>query len=133
LAATREARARAKIKLVAIIRKAAKTNPHHAEWLLERSWASEYSRVTVERFEEEKDASKSGLTILYQTPKGGLAELLDFPNLETDSPELGREKQARLLGQTMEAPERISDAPPPKVVPKALTGRIRPEWKGNGK
>jgi hypothetical protein len=28
------------------------------------------------------------------------------------------------------APE-ISDAPPPKVVDKRLTGRIRPEWKSN--
>jgi hypothetical protein len=30
--------------------------------------------------------------------------------------------------------EKIADAPPPKiVVHPALTGRIRPEWKGNGK
>jgi len=42
----------------------------------------------------------------------------------------------RLLGQTaVEASEdeTISHAPPPKVINKALTGRIRPEWKGNGK
>jgi len=70
--------------------------------------------------------------------------------LETDSPEVAREKQRRLLGETAQkrhrerphpqetesdAPpeETISDAPPPKIVHPALTGRIRPEWKGNGK
>jgi hypothetical protein len=66
-----------------------------------------------------------------------------------DSPEVAREKQRRLLGQTTEktpAPEKISDsdsdfppeekisdAPPPKVVNPALTGRIPAKWKGNGK
>jgi hypothetical protein len=29
--------------------------------------------------------------------------------------------------------ETISDAPPPQVVNKALTGRIPQNWKGNGK
>ena len=29
--------------------------------------------------------------------------------------------------------EKISEKPPPKIVNPALTGRIRPEWKGNGK
>jgi len=69
-------------------------------------------------------------------PTGGeLAELLDFPNLETDSLEVGEEKQRRLLGEMAEAPapEKISDVAAPQVVPKHLTGRIRREWKDNGK
>jgi hypothetical protein len=33
----------------------------------------------------------------------------------------------------LEDEETISDAPLPKVINPALTGRIRPEWKGNGK
>jgi len=72
-----------------------------------------------------KGREQAGPTILYQTPKGELAELLDFPNLETDSPKVGREKQGRLLGQTEKAPvpEKISDAPPPKMVHKAHFGR----------
>jgi hypothetical protein len=40
-------------------------------------------------------------------------------------------------GKTMKEPaplqETMSEAPPPKIVPKAFAGRIRPEWKGNGK
>jgi hypothetical protein len=64
---------------------------------------------------------------------------VDFPNAETDSLKVVREKQRRLLGQDeKEAPvpekiSEVSDAPPPKVVPKHLTGRIRPEWKTNSK
>jgi hypothetical protein len=55
---------------------------------------------------------------------------------ETDSPKSGREKQRRLLGQTEKAPaqpepETVSDAPP-KIVNKALTGRIPEHWKGKG-
>jgi hypothetical protein len=156
LAATREAMARAKIQLVAIVRNAAKTNAKHAEWLLERSWPNEYARTErVEQIGEKADEKKnSGVTILYQGGNLSLAELLSFPihssmKQETDSPEVAREKQARLLGQTAQkrqrerphpqetesdAPpqEKISDAPPPSVVNKALTGRIRPEWR-NGK
>jgi hypothetical protein len=73
---------------------------------------------------------------MYSLGNHTLAELTDFPNAETDSPKVVNEKQRRLLGQTTEkAPvrEKISDPPPPKVVNPALTGRIRPEWKGNGK
>jgi hypothetical protein len=51
-----------------------------------------------------------------------------------DTPEVAQEKQRRLLGQTEKAAqETVSDAPPPKVVPKFLTGRIPAKWKGNGK
>ena len=49
-AATRKARAQAKIKLVGILSNAAKTNPNHAQWLLERSWPDEYART--ERIEQ---------------------------------------------------------------------------------
>src|SRR5207244_7835358 len=100
LAATREARARAKIQLVDILSNAAKTNPNHAQWLLERSWPDEYSRVSVERVEQvgEKADDKRGLTILYQTGNQPLAELLNFPVHSSmyDSPEVAREKQRRL-------------------------------------
>jgi hypothetical protein len=57
-----------------------------------------------------------------------------------DSPEVAAEKQRRLLGQTANAPEQetISDESketesPSKVVNPASGGRIRPEWKDNGK
>jgi len=134
LAATREARARAKIQLVDIVRNAAKTNPNHAQWILERSWPDEYSRVSVERVEqigEKTDENKMSLNIFYDTGGQGMEKLLAFPNAETDSPEVAREKQRHMVGQIAEAPvkEKISDAPPPKVVPKAFTGRIRPAWR----
>jgi hypothetical protein len=118
LAATREARARAKIYLVGIVRKAAKTNAKHAEWILERSWPSEYARVErIEQVDEKADENKMVVNIFYDTGNQSLAQLLDFPNAETDSPKVGREKQRRLLGQTTEkAPlqETMSDAPPPQ-------------------
>jgi len=37
-------------------------------------------------------------TIYYQTGNKTLAQLLDFPNAETDTPEVANEKQRRLLG-----------------------------------
>jgi len=92
----------------------------------------------------EKAKEEKPLVIVYNTGDKTFAELTDFPNLETDSPEVAREKQRRLLGQPAKAPapktisdqpedeEKISDAPPPKVVNPALTGRIKPEWR-NGK
>ena len=138
-AAVHRARAKAKMKLVRVIIDQAPDDWGAAAWALERSYPKEYARVTVERVEpfEEKKESKP-LTILYQTGNHTIAELLDFPNVETDSPEAGREKQRRLLGQTAKTPaqpepEKISDAPAPSVVNKAFTGRIRPEWKGNCK
>jgi len=120
------------------VRNAAKTNPNHAQWILERSWPDEYSRVSVERVEqigEQADEKKLALNVFYDTGGQGIENLLDFPIHFSmyDSPEVAAEKQRRLLGQTTEAPDpKISNAPPPKVVPKAFTGRIRPEWR-NGK
>ena len=121
LTATREARARAKIKLVDIVRNAARINAKHAEWLLERSWPNEYARV--ERVEQvnEADDKKLALNILYSTGNHTLAQLLDFPNAETDTLEVAQQKQARLMGEAP-APEKISDAPPPKVVPAHMMG-----------
>src|SRR5437868_9597085 len=79
-AATREARARAKIHLVGIVRKAAKTNAKHAEWLLERSWPNEYARVErVEQIGEKADDKSVGVQIYYQLGNKSLAQLLDFP------------------------------------------------------
>jgi hypothetical protein len=53
-----------------------------------------------------------GLLILYQMGDKTLQELLDFPNAETNSPEVANEKQRRLFGQTAKEPaaETISDA-----------------------
>jgi hypothetical protein len=91
--------------------------------LLERSWPNEYART--ERVEQigEKTEPKPGVTILYQVPPNGtLAELVDFPNLETDSPKVVREKQRRLDvlfnkpvpdGRDTPEPAAQSDAPPP--------------------
>src|SRR5947208_3503538 len=46
-AAIFRARARAKAKLVRVITNAAPNDWRAAAWVLERSWADEYSRVTV--------------------------------------------------------------------------------------
>jgi hypothetical protein len=82
------------------------------------------------------DDKKFGVNILYSCGNKTFSELTDFPNLEADSPEVAREKQRRLLGETAKAPapktisdqpedeEKISDAPPPKVVNPALTGTL---------
>jgi hypothetical protein len=88
-----------------------------------------YNISHAENVSEQPDDKSFSVNILYQTEKKHLKDLLDFP-LETDSPEVARQKQARLMGNT---PATAEEAPPPKVVPKHLTGRIRPEWKGNGK
>ena len=64
---------------------------------------------------EEADAKSVGLSIYYNTQGQPLSELLAFPihpsmkpSAETDSPEVGEEKQRRLLGQ----PEKISERLP---------------------
>ena len=131
LTATREARARAKMQLVDIIRTAALKNAFHAQWILERSWPNEYART--ERIEQigEKADEKIGCRIFYDTGGQKLAELLSFPI----DPSMNQTEVAP-APEISDAPpptETISDAPPPKVVPKPLTGRIRPSWKGNGK
>ena len=110
-----------------------------------------YNISHAENVGEKANDKNFAVNILYQLGNTPLAQLLDFPNAETDSPKVGREKQRRLLGETAQKPpsrettpardrigrvcsrKKISDAPPPKVVHPALTGRIRPEWKGNGK
>jgi len=99
-AAVHRARAKAKMKLVRVIIDQAPDDWRAAAWALERSYPKEYARVTVERVEpfEEKKESKP-LTILYQTPSGGLAQLLDFPDAD-DPPEVAAEKQRRLLEMT---------------------------------
>jgi len=109
LTATREARARAKIHLVGIVRNAAKTNAKHAEFLLERMWPQEYARTErIEQIGEKADEDFS-LKIYYNTHGQPLSELLAFPIHSSmkqghDSPKVGREKQRRLLGETAEAP-----------------------------
>jgi hypothetical protein len=92
-----------------------------ASWALEKLFPAEF------RADIELEPNKvPRLTILYDTGGKKLEELLDFPiHPSMKQTEVGREQQARALGETEKAP--ISDAPPPKVVPKAFTGRIRPE------
>jgi hypothetical protein len=133
LTATREARARAKIQLVDIIRNAAKTNAFHAHWLLERSWPNEYARTErVEQIGEKADEKALSCNIFYDLGGHTLAELTDFP-VEGDSPEVTEQKQARLtaLGSTP-APsgstpsETISDAPPPQSGAQTSNGTYTP-------
>ena len=146
-AAVYVSRSRAKAKLVRVIVKQAPRDWRAAAWILERSWPNEYARTErIEQIGEQADDKKISVAIYYDTQGQPLSQLLDFPihpsmaGQQTDSPKTGRKKQQRLLGERVEAaaqpepePEKISDAPPPKVVHPALTGRIRPEWKGNGK
>jgi len=112
--AVHRARARAKAKLVRVIVKQAPRDWRAAAFLLERSWPKEYARVTVERIEERDAEQERGLTILYQTSKDGLAELLDFPNLETDSPKvilcLPRGSARRVVRQTQPEPKTLLSA-----------------------
>jgi hypothetical protein len=130
--ATREARARAKIKLVNIVRNAANKNPVHACWLLERSWPGEYSRVSVERIEQVETKADSGIKILLQTGDKTLRELIDFPNLETDSEEEQARKQAALLPNEPPAkPATIpADHAPSVPIDKRFTGRLS-QWQND--
>jgi hypothetical protein len=141
-AATREARAKAKIKLVNIIQNAARKNAHFACWLLERSWRDEYART--ERIETQPAEQKeNSLRIFYDTQGASLSELLTFPidpSMHTDSEgEAATEEvhyapeEAEVPPEAHDAPPQVDAPPPPQVVFKPLTGRIRPEWKGNGK
>jgi hypothetical protein len=98
-------------------------------------------RIIEQKAEEPKTV---GCRIFYDLGHGTLAELLDFPKMG-DPPEVVAAKQARLLGQPVEtpseevdtpadtdsdeAPEPISDGPPPQSAPKFLTGRIPESWK----
>ena len=122
-----------------------------AAWALERSWPDEYARTErIEQVNEQADDKRCAVNIFYDTKNQGLEKLLSFPihysmTQGHDSGKVAREKQRLLDQMTGKAPaqpvseeiedsdlpleEKISDAPPPKVVPKALTGRIRPEWR----
>jgi hypothetical protein len=97
-----------------------------AAWTLEKMFPAEF------RGDEPKQPL--GVTILYDMGGKSMQELLDFPT-EHDSAEVGREKQARLLGQTVKAPSQetaVTDAPPREIVRKRLTDRIAPERRSNG-
>jgi hypothetical protein len=105
---------------------------------LERSWPDEYARTERIETQPAEQAKESAIRVFYDAGNSTLRELLDFPNLETDSPGVIAAKQAKLLGlghaPKTESEPAVSDPPPPKVVTnKALTGRIHPSWKGNGK
>jgi hypothetical protein len=104
-AAVYRAPAKAKAKLIRVITNAAPRDWRRAAFLLSRSWPDEYARTERIEQTDKTDEKSLPLTILYQNGDKTLAELLDFPNAETDSSEAGREKQRRLLGQTTaEAP-----------------------------
>ena len=110
--------------LFEIIRTDALKNPFHTQWILERSWPNEYA--CTERIGEKAEDKALSCNILYDLGNKTLAQFLDFP-LETDSPEVAQQKQARLMGNTPPPAEATAEeALPPKVVNKAFTGRIRP-------
>ena len=70
-----------------------------AAFLLERMWPQEYARTErIEQVNEQADDKKVSLNVYYNNDQP-LARLLDFPNAETDSPDVAREKQRRLLEQ----------------------------------
>jgi len=74
---------------------------------------SEFARTErIEQVNEQADDKKQALTIYYNTHGQPLSELLSFPIHPSmkQTTEVGREEQAQ---------ETMSDAPPPKVVPKA--------------
>jgi hypothetical protein len=101
--------------LVEIIRTDALKNPFHTQWILERSWPNEYART--ERIGEKAEDKALSCNILYDLGNKTLAQFLDFP-LETDSPEVAQQKQARLMDQPSPAPSPVAEVPPPKVVSK---------------
>ena len=113
MTATREARARAKIQLVDIIRNAAKTNPNHAQWLLERSWPGEYARTErVEQIGEKPDAKSVGCSIFYDVGNGTLAQLLNFP-IDPSMKQVEGKTPNTVADQAL--PDAISDAPAPNL------------------
>jgi hypothetical protein len=154
-AAVNRARAKAKAKLVRVITKQAPRDWRAAAFILERSWPNEYARTErVEQIGEQADDKNRAVCIYYNSGNSTLEELLNFPLHPSytqghDSPKVARAKQRLLDQMTGKAPaqpvseeiedsdfppeEKVSDAPPPQVIHPALTGRIRPEWKGNGK
>jgi hypothetical protein len=100
----------------------------------------------VEQIGEPADDKKVSLRIYYNNGDQPLSTLLDFPvhpsmavgydawKKAEEKQRLAEESEAtEKAAEEIEDEEKISDAPPSKVVNKALTGRIRPEWKGNGK
>jgi hypothetical protein len=145
-AAMRKARAAARIRLVSIIRKAATSNAFHAQWLLERVYSREFARTETRIIEQKAEEPKTvGVNIFYDTQGQGMAELLSFPkhaSLVQHERELEQQANVNAAdadnGAVTNAAEpddavtdAISDGPPPQVVDKRLTGRIRPEWKSN--
>jgi hypothetical protein len=85
LAAIARARAKAKIKLVAIITDAAKIEARHAEWLLERGWPNEYGRPYRELAPQEAE-NPIGVTVVCHTGGKTIEQLLDFPVVKQPQP-----------------------------------------------
>lgn len=78
--ATNRARARAKIKLVAIISEAGKIDARHAEWLLERGWPGEYGKAWREpAAAPDEEARPIPFKMYLDTGGKTLQELTDFP------------------------------------------------------
>jgi hypothetical protein len=102
-AAVYRARAKAKMKLVRIIIDQAPNDWRAAAFLLERSWPQEYARTErVEQIGEKADDKKMACHIWYDTGGKTMQELLDFPIHPSmkQTTEVGREEQARAVGQT---------------------------------
>jgi transposase-like protein len=149
--AVTRARAKARIKFVKEIKRLSADDWRGWAWLAERMFAGEFGRseprtIVIERSKEEQ-ANENPLVILYDTKGQGIEKLTSFP--QHPSMAMGydawkRAEEKRRLAEesdaTEKAPapeeiedeEKISDAPPPKVLDKRLTGRIPDHWKGNG-
>jgi len=148
-AAVYRARSRAKAKLGRVITNAAPKDWRAAAFVLERSWPNEYARTErIQQIGEKADDKKLNLQIYYNNDQP-LSSLLDFPvhpsmAMGYDAWKAAEEKRrlAEESGATENAPaeakisdeEKIAeDYPAPKIVNPALTGRVKSEWRGNGK
>ena len=103
--------------VVAAFRRALRGSDTLLTFLLRCHRPATYNISHAENVSEQPDDKSFSVNILYQTEKKHLKDLLDFP-LETDSPEVAQQKQARLMDQASPAPSPVAEVPPPKVVSK---------------
>lgn len=78
-----------------------------------------------------KADDKFSCRIFYDTQGQKLEELLAFPIDPSMMKQVEGKTPDTVADQAL--PEATAEEAPPKIVPKHLTGRIHPSWKGNGK
>jgi hypothetical protein len=143
--AVTRARAEARIKFVKEIKRLSADDWRGWAWLAERMFPSEFGRSEPRTIIVERPKEEQALTILYSCGDKTFKELTNFPIHESMVVPGYWEKIEREKQRQAEAPEaiaqydpdsedeeKISDAPPPTVINKALTGRIPEHWKGKG-